>query len=257
MTDSERLSERLNAVTGARPAKRAADPAVVGASVDAAIAALARKHMTDPASFRPATDAELAAKDEADRLERRRAKVERLMTRIPAKYRAADFPASKQGFQARTWVTEYRNAIARREHPKSLVIMGTKGTGKTWLACAIAKLLMDPDRPVPVTYTTVAELLEALRGPFRPGLDVDMVLYLNAPVLILDDFGAENLTDWSREQLYRLSHGRDHNGLPTIVTTNLKGPEIWERYESRTVERLFNGAARIDLEGESRRVLPF
>lgn len=260
MTDSERLSTRLNAVVKGRPATRAADPAPVGPSVEVAVAALARKHMTDPSRFRPATDAELAAKDEADRRERRREISDRLMSRIPSKYRQADLKRTVEGTAARRWLQSYRDALAAKErgedkHPQSLVIMGPKGTGKTWMACALARQLMDPDAPIPTTYTTVSEMLEALRIP--SDTDLTRHLFMTTPVLILDDFGAENLTDWAREKLYQLSHNRDHNGLATIVTTNLEGPEIWARYESRTVERLFNGAARIDLEGESLRVLPF
>lgn len=251
MTDSDRLSARLDGVVGRRTTAKHGDPQPLRAAVGDAVEALARRHMTNPDRFRYATDEEIAAHDAADRLERRREKVERLMARIPAKYRQATLARTEQGLQAWQWFESFRAGDR-----KSLIIMGPKGTGKTWMACALARHLMDPDAPTPCTYTTVADMLEALRGPFRPGLDIDMALYTGAPVLLLDDFGAENLTDWGREQLYRLSHARDHHGLPTIVTTNLTGPEIWERYESRTVERLFNGAARIDLDGESRRVLP-
>lgn len=260
MTDSERLGKRLDAVARSRPARKAADPARVGTAVEVAVAALARKHMKDPASFRPATDAELAAKDDADRKQRRQELSDRLMSRVPSKYRRAELPRSAEGRKAREWVKAYREALAAKargedRHPQSLIIMGPKGTGKTWVACAIARELMDPDAPIPTTYTTVSEMLEALRIP--SDTDLTRHLFMTTPVLILDDFGAENLTDWAKEKLYQLSHSRDHNGLATIVTTNLAGPEIWDRYESRTVERLFNGAARIDMEGESRRVLPF
>jgi DNA replication protein DnaC len=257
MTDSERLSGRLDGVVARRRDKQGGGPVRAGQTMATVVNAM-RKHVSDPTKVRFATDEEIAAKDAQDRLADRQAKVDRLMTRIPGKYREADMSASTEhGAQGIAWVRAYRAAIAAGDAPRSLVIMGPKGVGKTWLACGIAKSLMDPDAPVPVTYTTVAEMLETLRGPFRPGLDVDMTQYLVTPVLLLDDFGAENLTDWSREQLYRLSHGRDHNGLPVIVTTNLSGPQIWDRYESRTVERLFNGAARIDMKGDSRRVLPF
>ena len=252
MTDSERLSTRLDGVVGRRPATGGA-PAPLRQMVNTSAAMeLLRKHVSDPSKRRFATDADLAAKDRADILEARREKTERLMARIPSRYREATLPYSEQGVLARQWLAEF-HADDRR----SLVIMGPKGTGKTWMACALARLLMNPDQPIPVTYTTTAEMLDTLRGPVRPGLDIDMTLFQGTPVLLLDDFGAENLTDWGREVLYRLAHGRDHNGLPTIVTTNLTGDEIRERYESRTVERLFNRARRIDLDGESRRELPF
>jgi DNA replication protein DnaC len=248
MTDSERLNAGLN--RAAR--RRTAAPHLVGPIALDAVAELARKHMRQPENFRFATDAELAAKDEADRLADLKAKADIMLSRLPSLYRSANYVSSPEGRQGADWVRAYRAGDR-----SSLVILGTPGTGKTWLAAAIARDLMTGgDRPVPVTFVTVADMLDALRGA-RPGLDVDMLMFSAAPVLVLDDLGLENHTDWTREQLYRLSHARSHNGRPTIVTSNLDGPEIKNTYETRTVQRLFGGAKLIELAGESLRDLPF
>jgi DNA replication protein DnaC len=251
MTDSERLNSRLDAASRRRPAKTGG-PAPIGDTLPQNIFELARKHVVDPAKIRFATDAEIARKDEEIRRERLERKAEIMLSRLPSRYRQADYIAGSYGLQAARWVADYRGGAR-----KSLVIMGTVGTGKTWLAAAIARdLMVNTDHPVPVTFITVADMIDLLRTA-RPGMDVDMAQFANAPVLVLDDLGSEYQTEWSRAQMYRLSHARYHDGLPTIVTTNLKGQEIHDTYEARTVQRLFGGAAKIDMVGESRRTLPF
>jgi DNA replication protein DnaC len=59
-----------------------------------------------------------------------------------------------------------------------------------------------------------------------------------APILILDDLGAEKISDWVREQLYIIINRRYENMLPTIVTTNCTTAELVERLGERTVSRL-------------------
>jgi DNA replication protein DnaC len=191
-----------------------------------------------------APDEAFDRKDEEIRQESRARRAEILLRRLPSCYREAALSSS----QALSWVNGY---LAGQR--KSLVILGPTGTGKTYLAAAIARKLL-VQHTVPVTYVTVADFLEAM----RPGsAEPDMALFSLIPVLILDDLGAEKMTDWGAEQLYKLAHHRSHNGMPVIVTSNLPGAAIKANYEDRTVQRLFGGADLITLSGASRRVLPF
>lgn len=214
----------------------------------------------------------LAEAEDRIRRERLARQADILLRRLPHQYRDADFPRTDFGREARAWLEEYRTwqrsrtrntppPTSRRpsasppDGPRSLAILGEAGTGKTWTACAIARALLVEDF-TPVTLITVSEMLAELR-PAVGGLDVDMAQFALAPVLILDDLGMERPTDWVEEQLYRLAHDRSHNGRPTIVTSNLTGQQIRDRYDRRTVERLFGGAKLIQIAGESRRELPF
>ncbi len=246
MTDSDRLNARLERAV----LRRSASPVRVGPVAAEAVLALAKKHVTNPDNFAPATDEDMAAKQREIDMEMIRRKADIMLARLPSRYREADYIPGPVGHLAAQWVTDYRKG-----ERGSLVILGPVGTGKTWLAAAIAQDLMINPRPVPVTMTTVSDLLAALRP--TQGLDVDIQQFILTPILILDDLGQENQTDWTKEQMYRLSHARYHEGRPTIVTSNLTGEEIKTTYESRTVQRLFGGARLIEITGESRRELPF
>jgi len=89
-------------------------------------------------------------------------------------------------------------------------------------------------------------------------MEPDMALYMLAPVLVLDDLGADRATPWSLSQLLRLMHHRSHNSLPTIITSNLKPDEIREHcmHDERLVQRLAGGAELITMAAKTRRVMP-
>lgn len=242
MTDSERLDTRLDRVVR----KRGLPQPFSAVAAETQIT----KHLSGPIDPKRA-DRLLAEAEQRIQREWLDRKAEILLSRLPARYRDADYIANRGGMQAKQWTENYRSGDR-----SGLVILGTVGTGKTWLAASIARDLMINGKPVPVTFITVADMLAELRTA-RPGLDVDMAQFMLAPVLVLDDLGQENTTDWTAEQLYRIAHARYHEGRPTIVTSNLTGDEIKARYESRTVQRLFGGSKKIMLVGESRRELPF
>jgi DNA replication protein DnaC len=245
MDDSKRLERAVTRRTVSR------------APIRATVERVAARHGVDPEILRDTERADelLAARDREARQARLARQAEILLARLPAAYRTADFPRTDFGRLAQTWLSDYRDARAAGRPARSLVILGGTGTGKTWTACAIARALLVDDT-VPVTVTTVQSFLESLK-PAMHGLDVDMLQYTTAPVLVLDDLGSERLTEWSETQLHRLAHDRSHNNRPMIITSNLTGKQIRDRYDQRTVERLFGGAALIEIFGETRRPMPF
>lgn len=252
-------SQKLDAAVERRIAAVEARASVPRIEPTKIVENLAAKHGVDLSKLRDTERADrLLAEADARAYEEIREKKARIMAaRLPEQYRNADFPKIPGGVLALQWLKEY-HAGSRR----SCVIMGPPGTGKTWIACAIARSLLAD--MIPTEVITSTSLLASLR-PGGEGMDVDMLAYTLVPVLVLDDFGSERLTEWGEEQLYRLAHERSHNNRPTIITTNMlpgeeygKDPDtIKGRYDRRTVERLFGGARRITLAGETLREMPF
>ncbi len=125
------------------------------------------------------------------------------------------------------------------ETPRGWVLLhGGYGCGKTHLAAAIANhcLLQGTD----VFFVNTPDLLDHLRATFGPGSPVaydDLFEHTrNAPLLILDDLGAENPTQWAQEKLYQIINHRYNAALPTVITCNVELERIEPRVRSRLVD---------------------
>ena len=77
---------------------------------------------------------------------------------------------------------------------------------------------------------------------------------LEADLLIIDDLGTEQNTDWTRTKIYNILDSRYRNGLPLIITTNLPLTELQNRYEKRTYDRILEMCTPVLNDGKSIRV---
>ena len=115
-----------------------------------------------------------------------------------------------------------------------LLFQGDYGCGKTHLAAAIANFAVGMG--VPTLFLTVPDLLDMLR--FSYGADDTTFEHRfdeirNSQLLVLDDFGTQNATEWAQEKLFQLINCRYINKLPLIITTNVRIEEIEPRIRSR------------------------
>lgn len=125
------------------------------------------------------------------------------------------------------------------EDSKGIRLVGNYGCGKTHLTAAIIHRLAE--RGIGGVFVVVPELLRAIRRGFnQANEDSDRLVKLteDAPLLVLDDLGAEKPSDWVREQLYVIINRRYENMLPTIITTNCSMQELVDRVGQRTVSRI-------------------
>ncbi len=120
-----------------------------------------------------------------------------------------------------------------------LLLQGGYGTGKTHLALAIANYRLDQGDAV--LFITVPDLLDHLRAAFGPSSEIAyderFEQLRNAPLLILDDLGAESQTPWALEKLYQLFGYRHARRLPTVITTNQELNNLDARIRSRLTDR--------------------
>ena len=137
----------------------------------------------------------------------------------------------------------FNNVVRWAKEPAGwLVLYGGKGNGKTHLAAAAANHLIARGRPV--LFVNVPEFLDWLRESYsRPSFDEGaesfthrFELVRDAPVLILDDLGAESGTAWANEKLYILLNYRLEMSLPTMITSNLRFEDFPGRIRSRLGE---------------------
>jgi len=115
-----------------------------------------------------------------------------------------------------------------------LLLSGEFGCGKTHLAAAIANFAVSLG--VPTLFLTVPDLLDMLRFSYD---DPDATFesrfdeIRSAPLLVMDDFGTQNATEWAQEKLFQILNFRYVNKLPLVVTTNLMIGEMEPRISSR------------------------
>lgn len=136
----------------------------------------------------------------------------------------------------------YEAARAFAEAPRGwLLLKGGYGCGKTHLAAAIANVQLA--RGAPVLFVVVPDLLDHLRATFAPtsriSYDERFENIKNAPLLILDDLGAQVATAWAQEKLFQLFNYRHNAQLPTVITTNRELEELDPRVRSRLADTTF------------------
>ncbi len=142
-------------------------------------------------------------------------------------------------------------------HQDNLLLIGTTGTGKTHISTAIAKTVIS--QGFDVLYDSVQNIVndfetDKFRSGYNSGEPVSNK-YLECDLLILDDLGAEFVSQFSVSALYNLINTRQNKGLSTIISTNLSGAELAGKYEGRIYSRII-GADYIVLrfEGNDHRI---
>lgn len=147
--------------------------------------------------------------------------------------------------------TEIKPVLDWTERPdgRNLVLAGAVGCGKTYLATAASRPLLE--RGLDVVFAPLVELLDRLRPGGETYAFEDLC---HADVLVLDDLGAERPTDWTAERLYALVNRRWLEERPTVATTNLMPSELEGAVGPRVFSRLVgNDAVVLEMGGTDRR----
>lgn len=130
----------------------------------------------------------------------------------------------------------------------SLLIAGPTGTGKTYAAYAVLRV-MGVDRWQAVTYADLAaELRPSGRDP-----EAAYERYAKTHLLFLDDLGAAKGSEWVEEMTYRLINRRYEQRLPSIFTTNVPLAQLRSVLGERVASRLVEMCTVVALTGADRR----
>ncbi len=146
-----------------------------------------------------------------------------------------------------------------------MFLMGTPGTGKTHLSCAIVRAVIEATGR-PAYIVTVSAFVRAIRATWRGNGGADyradseqQVLnrYGRADLLVLDDVGASFGADGELKHLLDLVDERYTLQLPTLIVSNLAEGELLEALGERIFDRLREGARRVVFNWSShRRIRP-
>jgi DNA replication protein DnaC len=138
----------------------------------------------------------------------------------------------------------------------NLIINGSTGVGKTWIACALAQKACREGYTA--LYLRVPKLFEHLSLAHGDGrFPKLMATFAKIDLIVLDDWGLAKLSAEQRRDLLELLDDR-HPNRSTIVTSQIPLDHWHEIIGDPTLadailDRLIHNAYRIDMKGESMR----
>lgn len=136
---------------------------------------------------------------------------------------------------------------------RGLLLHGSVGTGKTYLAACIANRLID--NGYSALMTNFARITNKIQGMFDGKQEYIDSLNRYA-LLVIDDLGAERKSEYMQETVFNIIDSRYRAGLPFIVTTNLTTEEITKPQDvgySRIYDRIIERCFPVSVSGQSRR----
>lgn len=117
----------------------------------------------------------------------------------------------------------------------NIIMTGKAGRGKSHLAYSIIKGLSDKTKKLGL-LVNVTDLLSEIKRDFsKEAFWIDKLT--DVDYLVLDDLGAEKVSEWSISIFYSLLNKRTN----TIITTNLTPAEIRKTYGERIASRIRKG----------------
>jgi DNA replication protein DnaC len=139
---------------------------------------------------------------------------------------------------------------------QTVIVTGATGTGKSYLACALAHQACR--KGFRVFYRRVPRLFDELKLARADGTYPRLLARIaKVDVLVLDDFAIGPLTEDARRDLLEILEDR-YDLRATIITSQLKH-DRWHNFladptvADAVCDRVLHGAHKLDLAGPSRR----
>lgn len=135
---------------------------------------------------------------------------------------------------------------------ESLYLFGDAGSGKTFLAAMILKERWK--KRLSGLFLSYPEFIFSIQTDYENKANLVNDYKTFEGCLVIDDFGAEKMTDFVRQVSYLLINYREQNRLQTIITSNFTLDEI-DSFIDRRVSSRISGMCRIIKMSEDKRLI--
>ena len=161
------------------------------------------------------------------------------------------------------WLTKFIKGYSKDKRMKGLYLNGNFGCGKTYLVAATFNELSKKGVKSAIIYWP--EFLRSLKASFDDDFKEKFEHIKKIPLLLIDDIGAENVTNWGRDEvLGTILQYRMEEGLTTFFTSNLTYSELESALSlskgkvdslkaTRIMERIKNLTIDMNMVSENRR----
>ena len=125
---------------------------------------------------------------------------------------------------------KFTDLCIKSEMKNGLIIFGNIGYERTYLAACIANEMIENNKIV--LMEKGSSIIDKIKESFNKDelSEVELIeLYSNVDILIIDDFGNENLSKWALEKLYKIISNRYYNELPIVITTRYNKEQLIEQ----------------------------
>lgn len=125
---------------------------------------------------------------------------------------------------------KFTDLCIKSEMKNGLIIYGNIGYEKTYFGACIANKIIEQNKIVLMEKSS--SIIDRIKASFnKEGLsEIEIIeLYSNVDMLIIDDFGNENLSKWALEKLYKIISNRYDNELPIVITTRYNKEQLIEQ----------------------------
>ncbi len=157
----------------------------------------------------------------------------------------------------------FQDAYKNKMSPKGIYLYGNFGTGKSYMISAFFNEYAKKNVRSVIVY--FPEFLRSLKEAFDSDYKEMYYSVKTAPLLLIDDIGAENLTAWARDEILgSILQYRMDEELPTFFTSNLNLEQLEEHLSAtnngvekvkarRIIERIKELTVEFSLKSKNRR----
>ena len=161
------------------------------------------------------------------------------------------------------WIKDFYKEYQTNKNAKGCYLHGSFGSGKSYILAALFNEIAKKGANAVIIY--YPEMLRRLLESFYDDFDQKMYELQHADLLLIDDIGAESVSEWNRDEILgTILQYRMESSLPTFFTSNLTLEELETNLAStkgkidylkarRIMERIKQLTVDLELTSENRR----